>query len=136
MIVVEMNYLAVLVGAVVSVAIGALWFSPLVAGRAWLAAIGKTKEQVAEDFSPLNVVWAAVCGFLISYGLARLIVFTGWNTLLGGLQLGILTALTLVAAAIAVNHVFEKRPVGLTVNYALHHLVEFAAIGMLLGAWL
>ena len=134
--VVEMNYLAVAVGMVISVAFGALWFSPLVAGRAWMAAIGKTREQVEKDFSPLNIVWAAICGFVISYGLARLIVFTGWNTPLGGLQLGLLTAITLVAAAIAVNHVFEKRPVGLTVNYALHHLFEFGLVGLLLGAWL
>ncbi len=134
--VVEMNYLAVLVGAIISVAVGALWFSPPLFGNAWLALVGKTKEQAEKDFSPLKIVWALVWGFVLSYGLARVIVWTGKATPLDGLLLGVLTCVVFAVSSIAVNHSFEGRPTKLTMIYATHHLVEFAAIGAMLGAWM
>ena len=134
--VVEMNYLAVLVGAVISVIVGALWYSPPLFGNAWLALVGKTKEQAEKDFSPLKIVWALVWGFVTSYGLARVIVWTGKNTPVDGLLLGVLTCVVFAIATIAVNHNFEGRPAKLTVIYAGHHLVAFAAIGAMLGAWM
>jgi uncharacterized membrane protein len=134
--VVEMNYLAILVGAVVSVVIGAVWYSAALFGNAWMALIGKTSEQVAREFSPLKIVWAFVLGFMTSYGLARLIVWTGRATPVDGLLLGVLVCVVFAMTSIAVNHVFEGRPARLTLIYALHHLVEFAAIGLLLGAWM
>jgi hypothetical protein len=134
--VVEMNYLAVLVGAVLSVAIGALWYSPALFGNAWLGLVGKTKEQAEKDFSPLKIVWALVWGFVASYGLARVIVWTGKATPLDGLLLGVLACVVFAVSSIAVNHNFEGRPTRLTVIYAGHHLVEYAAIGAMLGAWL
>jgi hypothetical protein len=134
--VVELNYLAVLVGAIVSLVIGAVWFMPALFGNAWMAAVGKTKEQVDRDFSPAKIVWALILGFIISYTLARIIVWTGMNSVGGGIRIGLLTSIGLVSTTIAVNHVFESRPARLTFIYGLHHLVEFVAIGALLGAWL
>jgi hypothetical protein len=133
---VEMNYLAVLVGAVISVIIGAAWYSTVLFGNAWLVLVGKTKEQAAKDFSPLKIVWALVWGFVTSYGLARVIVWTGKATLVDGVLVGVLTCVVFAIASIAVNHSFEGRPVKLTVIYAGHHLVAFAAIGAMLGAWM
>ena len=133
---VEMNYLAVLVGAVISVIVGALWYSPVLFGNAWLTLVGKTKEQAEKEFSPLKIVWALVWGFVTSYGLARVIVWTGKATLMDGVLVGVLTCVVFAIASIAVNHSFEGRPVKLTVIYAAHHLVAFAAIGAMLGAWM
>ncbi len=132
----EMNYLAILVGAIASVVIGAIWYLPAMFGNAWMVAIGKTKEEVERDFTPSKIVWAVVFGFIISYAIARLIVWTGKNTPLGGLEVGLLASIGFVMGTIAVNHVFEGRPAKLTFIYALHHLVEFLVIGLILGAWL
>jgi hypothetical protein len=134
--VVAMNYLAVLVGAVVSVVIGALWYMPALFGNGWMSAIGKTKEQVEKDFSPLKIVWALIFGFVISYGLARLLVWSGKNTPVGGLEVGLLACIGFVLTTTGVHHVFESRPAKLTIIYTLHHLVEFLAIGLILGAWM
>jgi hypothetical protein len=131
-----MNYLAVLVGAVVTVVIGFVWYLPAVFGNAWMSAIGKTREQVEQDFSPLKIVWALVLGFIISYALARLIQWTGMNTPAGGAQIGLLAGVGLVFAATATNHVFAGRPARLTWILGLHHTVECVAVGVLLGAWL
>ncbi len=134
--VVTMNYLAILVGAILSVAIGAIWYLPALFGKAWMAAIGRTKEQVDADFSPLKIVWAVIFGFVISYGLARLLVWSGKSTPLGGLEVGLLACISFVVTTTGVQLMFEGRPTKLNFIYALHHLVEFLAIGLLLGAWM
>ena len=133
---VEMNYLAVLVGAIISVAVGALWFSPVLFGNAWLQLVGKTKEQAEKDFSPMKIVWALIWGFVLSYGLARVIVWTGKNSPVDGLMLGVLACIVFAISTMAVNHSFEGRDMKLTSIYAGHHLVEFAAIGAVLGTWM
>jgi hypothetical protein len=132
----SVNYLAVVVGAVVSVVIGALWYMPALFGRSWLTAIGKTKEEVDKDFTPLKIVWALVFGFVLSYSLARLIVWTGQGTPLGGLRIGLLACVGFVVTTTGVHHLFEGRTSKLSAIYAFHHLVEMLLIGLILGAWM
>ena len=45
------NYWAVLVAAVAYMILGAIWYSPILFGSAWMRLIGKTKEQAMADFS-------------------------------------------------------------------------------------
>ncbi len=44
---VSINYLAVVVAAVASMIIGAIWYSPRVFGRMWMRLTGKTMDQMA-----------------------------------------------------------------------------------------
>ena len=80
----QMNIFAVLVGAVASMALGALWYSPLLFGNAWMAAIGKTHDQLgpagpAMFGSMLScLLTAAVVEYLL-VGLGCAAVFhSGW----------------------------------------------------------
>ena len=43
---VDINYLAVLVVAAVAFGLGALWYSPVLFAKPWMAAIGKTAEEI------------------------------------------------------------------------------------------
>lgn len=42
----NINFLAVLVSALASFAIGSLWYSPLLFGKAWQKAVGLTDEKI------------------------------------------------------------------------------------------
>ena len=42
----EVNYLAVLVAAIVNMVVGALWYSPLLFGKAWMKLTGFNKKQL------------------------------------------------------------------------------------------
>ena len=42
----HINWLAVLAAAVAAFLLGGLWFSPAMFAKQWMAALGKTKEQV------------------------------------------------------------------------------------------
>jgi len=131
----SINYWALLVGAVAYMMLGALWYSPVLFGNAWMRGIGKTKEQVAADFKPINYLVALMTSFLAAYGVARLMVWTGGDSIRDALIISLLAGICFVLTTIGVNDVFEKRPSGLTFINVLYHLCGFMIIGVLVGAW-
>ncbi|MBI2935798.1 MAG: DUF1761 domain-containing protein, partial [Chloroflexi bacterium] len=42
----EINYLAVIVGVVLNMVAGALWYSPLLFARPWMKEVGMTEEDI------------------------------------------------------------------------------------------
>ena len=129
------NYLAVLVAAIAYMALGALWYSPPVFGNLWMRLIGKTREQVAADFTPLNYLWGIIAAFLSSYGLARLMLWTGFTEVADTLKLALLIAISFVLAAMWVNDSFEARPRALTLVNVVYHAVGLIVVALILGAW-
>lgn len=47
----DLNYLAILVAAIVPLFVGALWYGPLF-GKRWLALMETTEEDIAKGFIP------------------------------------------------------------------------------------
>ena len=60
----SVNYLAIVVSAIVYWVIGAFWFSPPLFGKIWMKGIGKTQEQLKEGFSYLAFVWSFIWSFI------------------------------------------------------------------------
>ncbi len=132
---VAINYLAVIVSAVAYLVLGALWYSPALFGTAWMKGIGKTKEQVAADSSPLNWVFALIAYFIASYGIARIMVWSGGSSIADGIMTALVVGVCFVLTAMWVNDSFEKRPKGLTLINILYHIVGLIIAGIIIGAW-
>ena len=130
----EINYLAVIVAAVAYLIIGWLWYS-LLFGSAWMKAIGKTKEQVAAGASAVNYILALIFGFVASYGIARILVWTGGGTIRDGIMTGFVVSVCFVLATFFMNDTFEKRPTGLTIINGLYHIVSLIVAGIIIAAW-
>ncbi|MBD3333011.1 DUF1761 family protein [candidate division GN15 bacterium] len=129
------NYLAVIVATAAYWIIGALWFSPALFFNQWLRAIGKTKEQVKADFSPMNYIWALIAAFLASYGIARVCDWGGAATIVDGALVGVLAAACFVLPYVLVTDVFEKRPRSLAMINLFYHAVGLIVAGIIIGAW-
>lgn len=129
------NYLAVVVAAIAYMALGALWYSPTLFGNAWMRAIGKTKEQLAADFSPMNYLWALITSFLASYGIARIMLWTGGQGIGDAVKIAIVAGICFVLATMSVNDIFESRPKGLILINVLYHIAGFIIVGIIIGAW-
>jgi len=129
------NFLAVLVACVAYTVLGALWYSPVLFGNIWMKLIGKTKEQVTADFTPLNYLWALVTSFLAAYGIARILAWAGGATVSGGIKAGIVAGICFGFATMWVNDAFEARPKALTIINALFHLIGMVIAGIIIGAW-
>lgn len=132
---VSMDYLAISVAAVAYVGLGALWFSPVLFGKAWLKGIGKTKEQVTADFSPMNYVIGIVTAFVSSYGIARIMYWTGGGEIADGIKIGLFVGICFAFMSTLVNDSFENRPKELTIIHGLYHICGMVVAGVIIGAF-
>jgi hypothetical protein len=128
----SLNWLAVLVAALSGFIIGALWYGPLFQ-KPWMQLTGMTKEKGAQASMPktfggayvLNVVGAAGIGLLLQgHG--------GWAS---GAHIGAFAAFFFIATALGVIYLFEQRSIKLWLIDAGYQVVNFAAMGAVLGAW-
>lgn len=128
------NYLAVVVAAIAYMILGAIWYSPVLFGKAWMTGIGKTKEQLAGG-SAMKYLYGLVFSFIAAYGIARLMLWTGRDTIADGIVIGLLAGICFVMTTMGVNDTFEGRPSGLTLINTLYHIAGFVVIGIIVGAW-
>ena len=131
----SVNFLSIIVAAVAYMALGALWYSPMLFGNAWMKGIGKTREQLTANASPVNYVLGLIFSFIAAYGIARIMIWTNRGSISDGIVIGLLAGVCFVLATMGVNDAFEKRPCSLTAINVLYHIVGFIVIGVIVGAW-
>lgn len=106
------NWLAVVLATVASFAFGAAWYMAL--SKQWLAAIGKTKEQMSGDYTPF--IWSAVLLFVMAYFIALLTpALLGSTSITNGVIVGAHMWLGFVITAMIINHRYEGAPWSRTV---------------------
>src|SRR3989344_4671738 len=96
----EINYLAVIAAAVVSMGLGALWYSPMVFGKQWMALSGLSSEKL-DAMKAKGMTTGYAVGFVGSlvmvYVLAHFVQIAGATDISGALQLGFWVWLGFVA---------------------------------------
>ncbi len=128
------NYLAVVAAVIVQFVGGAAWYG--IFAKPWLAAVGKTKEEVqAAGTGWADYVLAAMAAAIGMLGLAVLVQATRANGLLEGLALGLIAGVGFVATIKAVQYRFEGRPMKLYLINTGYPVVVLAIGGAIMGAW-
>lgn len=131
----DINYLAVVVAAVLSMVIGAVWYAPQVFGKQWMKLVGKKEKELKEAGSSSYVV--AGLGFLlIAYVMAHFVQYAGSNTVTEGLATGFWLWLGFSASVLAINSAFSLRPQKLWAIDAGYYLACFLVTGALLATWM
>jgi hypothetical protein len=127
------NHLAVVVCAILNLALGALWYSPLLFYRAWL---GETKLSEAQLRSnPAKIFGLAfLFALMISYNLA---FFLGddQTTAVWGAIAGFLAGFGFSALSIAIIALFERRSWKYVLINGGYITMYFTLIGFILGLW-
>lgn len=129
-----MQLVAVLLAAAAGFGSGAAWY--MLNGKRWMAAVGRSEDELKADRSPLPFAIGALAS-LLTAGLMRH-VFAGAEVsgigegLLGGLGIG----LFFVAPWIMTNYAFAGRPRTLWWIDAGHVTLACSAIGLVLGVFL
>jgi hypothetical protein len=132
------NYLAILVAAIVAWLAGAAWYMAL--GKTWMMALGKSPEEIEacrkEPPPYLQFVTAFVCALLMAWVLAGLIghLGPGQVTLRNGLISGAFCWLGFVITTMVVNNSFAQRNPRLLLIDGGHWLVVLLLIGGIIGA--
>lgn len=132
----NLNWIAIALATVLSMAIGAGWYSAL--AKPWIAANGFSPEQIksveAND-TPVIYVIAALCHLVMAVVLAGIIFHAGGSEITAGD--GALTAfliwLGFIVTSMTVNHRFQFKPWALTAINSGHYLLVLLAQGLVIG---
>lgn len=128
------NHLAVFVCALVNLALGALWYSPLLFYRGWLKETGLSEEQLSQT-NPLKTYGLTfLLALVISYNLA-FFLGDGNTTPAWGATAGFLAGFGWAAMIFTVIALFEHRSRRYILINGGFITVYFTLIGLILGLW-
>jgi hypothetical protein len=131
--VVVVNWLAVIVAAVVRFVIGSVWYMPLFGNRY------RELMGVPKDAKPTGLGPALVAGFIgdlvMAYILARFAGHYGAVSFFDGLVVAFMAWLGFVATIMAGSIFYEKKPFELVAINAGYQLVSMLAMGVILALW-
>ena len=135
----SVNYLAVLVSAVVIFILGGLWYSPVLFAKKWIALQGKTEEEMkaaAKSASmPLMYLGALVSGLVVAWALAVLLNHFVNLSALRGAEVGAFCWVGFAAATSFPNAVFSMKPRALWAIDTFYNLASFVVAGAILAVW-
>jgi hypothetical protein len=128
------NYLAILIAAVAGFAWGAAYYMTL--SKQWLAAVGKTKEDMAGKRSPVPFILSFVGLLVMSWVLAGLIghLGSGQVTAKNGIVSALFVWLGFVVTTVFVNNAYPGRRYSLSVIDSVHWLGALVIQGAIIGA--
>jgi len=129
----SINGWAVLVAAVVGYAIGAVWYAPPVFGKRWLAALGKSKDQLGDPLKPMVVQF--FLALVIAAVLAAVVVRFGAVTWIEGAAIGFVLSVGLVSTSLLTAWMFGGFDMKIYRLQVGCKVVQFTAMGAILGAW-
>lgn len=125
------NVVAVAAAAVASFAFGAAWYMTL--SGPWMAAVGKTEDDLKRQSSPLPYILAMLCQLVMAAALAWLGTALGRMDLTGMVTLAAVLWLGFVLTTQAVNHGFQGAPRMLTLIDGGHWLGVMAVQAVVLA---
>jgi hypothetical protein len=126
----DISWLGVVLAAVAFFAVGALWYGVLFS-RQWMRLTGVTESQARQSNLPLIYGVSAVLGLVAAIGLAAII---GAASAGSGLAIGLGVGALVVAPVLAVQVLYDRRPLTLWALNAGYYVLGFAAMGLILGA--
>src|SRR5690242_19786285 len=104
------NFLAVLVAAVLSFLLGWLWYSPVLFGNAWMAEMGFTKETMDKAMKE-GMAKQMILGFVIAFITAFFIAHdvTGGMDTMAAIKWALFAWIGLVVTTNAADYIWGKR---------------------------
>lgn len=131
----QINWLAVLLAFAASMAIGFVWYLPAVLGNRWMAAIGKTEEDL-KSISGGAGIWLPMvaASALTAILLAVLIRKLGLDDAVAASVFALVVGLIFRAGGHLIHNGFAGRPLAVTLIDSGHDLVAMTASGAIIGA--
>ena len=128
------NYLAIVAAVVVRMALGALWYSPLLFVRPWMETVGRTEAEIRAGL-PRAVVSDAIGSFIMAFVLVQAVRYASAHTAILGAAVGFFNWLGFVAVVTINAVVHEGRPFRHFLINNGYQLISLLLMGAILAAW-
>lgn len=132
--VVDLNYAAIFVAALIFMAVGFVWYSLPVFGKDWMKEVGLTEKEV-QSGPGSGYVFAMLAGLVQAFVLAHFVVYTGAVSWIDGLVTGAWIGVGFTAMSIGANYIFAKRSLRLWLIDSGYYVLALALSGALLAVW-
>lgn len=138
---VNVNYLAVVVAAVASMAVGFLWYGPMLFGNLWMKLMGYTKESLEKAKADMNKTYALsfVGALVMAYVLAHVVAqgqaFYQTEPLMTGLMAGFWSWLGFIAPVQMTEVLFSGKKWKLFALNTGYQLVSVLVMGVIIALW-
>jgi hypothetical protein len=132
------NYLAVLVSSIVGMAIGALWYSPVLFGKLWMQWNNVDAQKLKESQEKgmiKNYIVSFVSVLIMMYILGYFMDLTNVVNVYNGLFVGIALWLGLIATVMINSVLWDDKPVKLYILNISHYLVVLVVASVILSLW-
>ncbi|MGN6503553.1 MAG: DUF1761 domain-containing protein [Pseudolysinimonas sp.] len=134
----EINWVAVLLAAVSSMVVGAVWYAKPVFGRRWMRLTGLTDETLRG-----SAVLPLIITFVVSFFTAAVLAgsaalaphFYEGSFFLNVVLTSVILWIGFTAARMITHDLFERRNSSLTVLNLAHELVTVIVMGLVIGAF-
>ena len=129
----SINYVAVIVAAISSFAVGGIWCSPILFAKAWMREAG-ISEEATKNANMVKIFGLSfILALIIAFNLAAFLA--GPPDLVWGMTAGALAGIGWVAAGIGITYLFEQKSLKLFLINAGYHTVSFIIMGGIIGVW-
>ena len=127
----DINWLAVVIAAVVTFVLGGLWYGPLF-GKVWRVAEGQTEPQPGHQKHPAFVYGLSFVLMLVAAAVLALALGPDPNVQ-RSFGVGLVVGVGWVATSFGVNYLFAGRRLALFAVDAGYNVVLFALMGLIIG---
>jgi len=126
------NWIGIVLAVVASMALGMVWYMGL--AKQWMAAIGKTEEEIKAAASATPFIWSAACQLVMAYFIAILTPLlmdsvNAYNAALVGAHMW----LGFILTAMIINHRYQGAKWSLTVIDSGYLLGVVVVQGIVIG---
>ena len=137
---VSLNYVAMLAVVIVSMALGAVWYSPLLFGKIWMKHMGlheKNKEEMEKMKKEAGPAYAGtiITSFVMAYVMSHFVDYLQITTAMAGAITGFWLWIGFVATASLSGYLFEKKHLALYLINNGFNLVNMTLAGAILAVW-
>ncbi len=130
----NINWLAVVVAALIPMVVGSLWYGPLF-GKAWMKLMELTEEQIKENFNAVQSYGiSTLMAFIMAFVLAN-VINMGEPGATSGMMLGALIWLGFFVPYGFQSVAFEMKKMQVYVMSMGCNLLVLLLMGLVLGAW-
>lgn len=129
------NVMPLVLGAIASMAIGIVWYSPMLFGTQWMKLMGMKKKDMQLDTAKMAPIFVAtfLAALLMAYVLGSLMLVLDVTNSMLGMQLGFMVWLGFVATTSLVNSLYSNRSLKLYLLDNGYHLITLMVMGYLYG---
>ena len=131
----HLNHLAIISSAVILWVLGAIWYSPALFSKPWMALLGITPDPSKRKDLIGGMIASFIGDLILALVLAHFVIWSGAATIGWGAFVGFLSWFGFIAAPNFAQGIYENRPFRLFLINAGYWFVGLLIVGALLAVW-